>query len=102
MNNIVTLENIIKFQDALIKVLEVSKEGDLKAKLFIDSYKSQIESLKDELGSQNHGVTRVEIISKKEGREKVVRAEDIELSYQDDGRTLKIFYGYVDNDKKNI
>jgi hypothetical protein len=44
-------------------------------------------------------VNRVEIISKKEGREKVVRAEDIELSFQDDGRTLKIFYGYSDNNE---
>jgi hypothetical protein len=94
MSNIVTLENIVKFQDALIEVLEVSKDGDLKAKLFIDSYKSQIESLKDELGSQNQKVSRVEIISKKNGREKVVKEEDIELSFQDNNQTLKIFYGY--------
>ena len=40
------------------------------------------------------GINRVEIISKVNGREKVVRAEDIELQYQDDGKTLKIFYGY--------
>jgi len=46
-------------------------------------------------------VNRVEIISKKNGREKVVRAEDIELSFQDDGRTLKIFYGYLDNTDVN-
>jgi hypothetical protein len=39
-------------------------------------------------------INRVEIISKVNGREKVVRAEDIELQYQDDGKTLKIFYGY--------
>jgi hypothetical protein len=51
---------------------------------------------------ENQKVTRVEIISKKNGREQVVRAEDIELSFQDDNRTLKIFYGYADNDKKNI
>ena len=45
---IVTLEAIIKFQDALINILETVKDGDLKGKLFIDSYKSQIESLKEE------------------------------------------------------
>jgi hypothetical protein len=47
-------------------------------------------------------ITRVEIISKKNGREKIIKAEDIELSFQDNNQTLKIFYGYVDNDKKNI
>jgi len=45
---IVTLEAIIKFQDALIKILETVKDGNLKGKLFIDSYKSQIELLKEE------------------------------------------------------
>ena len=39
-------------------------------------------------------VTRVELISKQNGREKVVKTDDIELSFQDEGRTLKIFYGY--------
>ena len=47
-------------------------------------------------------VNRVEIISKVNGREKVVRAEDIELQYQDDGKTLKIFYGYGGNLDKGI
>jgi len=45
----ITLESIIMFQDALIEILEVSKDGDLKSKLFIDSYKSQIEDLKQQL-----------------------------------------------------
>jgi hypothetical protein len=45
-------------------------------------------------------INRVEIISKVNGREKVVRAEDIELQYQDDGKTLKIFYGYGNLDKE--
>ena len=49
MSRIVTLEKIIEFQDALIEILEVSKDGDLKAQVFIDSYKSQIESLKNGL-----------------------------------------------------
>lgn len=39
-------------------------------------------------------ITRVELISKQNGREKVIKTDDIELSFQDDGRTLKIFYGY--------
>lgn len=39
-------------------------------------------------------ITRVELISKQNGREKVIKTDDIELSFQDDGRTLKILYGY--------
>lgn len=39
-------------------------------------------------------ITRVELISKQNGREKVIKTDDIELSFQDDNRTLKIFYGY--------
>lgn len=42
----------------------------------------------------NKYVTRVELISYQNGREKVIKTDDIELSFQDDGRTLKIFYGY--------
>ena len=42
----------------------------------------------------NKDVTRVELISKQNGREKVIKTDDIQLSFQDDGRTLKIFYGY--------
>jgi len=42
-------------------------------------------------------INRVEVISKNGGREKVVKTEDIELSLQDDGTTLKIFYGYGNN-----
>lgn len=44
-------------------------------------------------------INRVEVISKNGGREKVVKTEDIELSLQDDGTTLKIFYGYGKLDK---
>ena len=40
------------------------------------------------------GINRVEIISKQDGREKVVKAHDIEFSLQDEGTTLKVFYGY--------
>ena len=39
-------------------------------------------------------VTRVEIISKDSGREIVIKSEDIELSFQDDMRTMKVFYGF--------
>lgn len=49
MSKEVTLLNIIKFQDALIEVLEVAKDGDLKAKIFVDSYKSQIQDLKNQV-----------------------------------------------------
>jgi len=45
---IITLENIIKFQDALIEMLEVSKDGNLEAQLFINSYKETIRELKAE------------------------------------------------------
>ena len=44
-------------------------------------------------------ITRVEIINKDRGREKVVRSEDIELSFQDDFKTLKVFYGYGELDE---
>ena len=44
-------------------------------------------------------ITRVEIINKDRGREKVVRSEDIELSFQDEYRTVKVFYGYGELDK---
>ena len=44
-------------------------------------------------------VTRVEIINKDSGREIVIKSEDLELSFQDDGTTLKIFYGYGKLDK---
>ena len=39
-------------------------------------------------------VTRVEIINKDSGREIVIKSEDIELSFQDDMRTMKVFYGF--------
>jgi len=42
------LENIIKFQEALIQLYETEREGTSKFNLFRDSYKSQIESLKAE------------------------------------------------------
>lgn len=45
---IVTLEAIIKFQEALIQLYETEREGSQKFNLFRDSYKSQIESLKEE------------------------------------------------------
>ena len=45
----VTLEAIIKLQEALIELYEVEKEGTEKFNLFRDSYKSQIESLKNEI-----------------------------------------------------
>ena len=44
-------------------------------------------------------INRVEVISKNGGREKVVKTEDIELSLQDDNKTLKVFYGYGKLDK---
>jgi hypothetical protein len=44
-------------------------------------------------------INRVEVISKNGGREKVVKTEDIEISLQSDGTTLKIFYGYGKLDK---
>lgn len=49
MKYVETLLSIIKFQDAIIEMLEVSKDVDLKAKIFIDSYKSQIEDLKNQI-----------------------------------------------------
>jgi hypothetical protein len=42
----------------------------------------------------NTDVNRVELVSKENGREKAVKTNDITLSFQDDGKTLKIFYGY--------
>lgn len=45
-------------------------------------------------------VTRVEIISKENGRERVIRDEDIELSFQDANKTLKVFVGYKEETKK--
>ena len=39
-------------------------------------------------------ITRLEVINKDRGREKVIRGQDITLSLQDDMTTLKIFYGY--------
>ena len=44
-----TRDRIIEFQDALIQILETHKDGDLKSQLFIDSYKSTIEELKEQL-----------------------------------------------------
>ena len=44
--------------------------------------------------SNKNKITRVELISCKNGREKVIKTDDIELSFQDENRTLKIFYGY--------
>ena len=46
---LVILENIIIFQDALLKLYEVEKEGSLRFNFFRDSYKSQIEDLKEQL-----------------------------------------------------
>jgi|GEM_PF-4544857 len=48
----VTRDIIIEFQDALIQVMETHKDGDLKSQLFIDSYKSTIEELKEQLNSK--------------------------------------------------
>lgn len=39
-------------------------------------------------------ITRLEVINKDRGREKVVYSDDIELSFQDEHKTVKIFYGY--------
>lgn len=50
--------------------------------------------LREKINKITEKINRVEIINKDRGREKVVKAEDIELSYQDDGKTLKVFYGY--------
>ena len=44
-----TLKAIIKFQDALINLYETEKEGTIKFNLYRDSYKSQIEELKQEI-----------------------------------------------------
>jgi len=49
VNKEVTQERIIEFQDAIIEMLEVSKEGDLKAKMFIDANKSVVNTLKQQL-----------------------------------------------------
>jgi hypothetical protein len=43
------MENKNLERDALINILETVEGGDLKQKLFIDSYKSQIKSLKKEI-----------------------------------------------------
>jgi len=48
---IVTLENIIKFQDALIQLYETEREGTPKFNLFRDSYKSTIKELQDKLNN---------------------------------------------------
>ena len=50
MENIKTLEAIVKFQEALIELYETEREGSTKFNLFRDSYKSQIESLQKEYG----------------------------------------------------
>ena len=55
--------------------------------------------LREKINRITENINRVEIINKDRGREKVVKAEDIELSYQDDGLTLKVFYGYGELDK---
>lgn len=52
VNKEITQQRIIEFQDALIQILEAHKEGDLKSQLFIDSYKSIIEELKEQLSSK--------------------------------------------------
>lgn len=39
-----------------------------------------------------NNITRVEVINKISGREYVVKSEDIEVQYQDNGKTLKVFY----------
>lgn len=52
-NKIPTLENIIKFQDALIELYETEKEGSLKFNLYRDSYKSTIEDLKQQYYGEN-------------------------------------------------
>lgn len=55
--------------------------------------------LREKINKITENINRVEIINKDRGREKVVRAEDITLSYQDDGKTLKVFYGYGELDE---
>ncbi len=49
MNKEITQQRIIEFQDAIIEILEVSKEGDSKAQMFINSYKSTVQTLKQQL-----------------------------------------------------
>lgn len=44
-------------------------------------------------------ITRLEVINKDRGREKVIRGQDITLSLQDDMTTLKVFYGYGELDE---
>ena len=55
--------------------------------------------LREKINKITENINRVEIINKDRGREKVVKAEDITLSYQDDGLTLKVFYGYGELDE---
>lgn len=55
--------------------------------------------LREKINKITENINRVEIINKDRGREKVVKAEDIELSFQDGGLTLKVFYGYGELDK---
>ena len=57
--------------------------------------REKINKLEDLIGS----VKRVEIVSKDKGRERVIKSEDIELSFQDDFKTLKVFYGYGELDE---
>lgn len=55
--------------------------------------------LREKINKITTEINRVEIINKDRGREKVVKAEDITLSYQDDEKTLKVFYGYGELDE---
>ena len=45
----VTQKRIIEFQDAIIELLENTNGYDLKTKMFLDAYKSQVEDLKQQL-----------------------------------------------------
>lgn len=44
-------------------------------------------------------ITRLEVINKDRGREKVIRGQDITLNLQDNMTTLKVFYGYGELDE---